>query len=100
MADLAASFQAAIIDVLTEKSVQAAEKHQAKAMLISGGVSANQALCTAISRRAGEIPVYHPPKELCTDNAAMVAFLGEIYLREGKSSINSHCVVPNLRLSD
>jgi N6-L-threonylcarbamoyladenine synthase len=84
VADLAASFQAAIIDVLTEKSVQAAEKHQAKAMLISGGVSANQALCTAISGRAGEIPVYHPPKHLCTDNAAMIAAAGYRHYQAGQ----------------
>jgi N6-L-threonylcarbamoyladenine synthase len=76
VADLAASFQAAIIEVLTEKSVQAAEKHKVAAVLISGGVSANQALCTAIAERAGELPVYYPPRQLCTDNAAMIAAAG------------------------
>ena len=76
VADLAASFQAAIIDVLAEKSVQAAEKHKATAMFVGGGVSANRALCTAITERAGEITVYYPPQELCTDNAAMIAAAG------------------------
>lgn len=76
IADLAASFQSAIIEVLKEKSVQAAEKHKARAIFVSGGVSANLALCAAITKRAGEIPVYHPPGHLCTDNAAMIAAAG------------------------
>ena len=84
MADLAASFQAAIIEVLSEKSVQAAEKHNVKSMLIGGGVSANQALCTAISERAGDIPVYYPPKHLCTDNAAMIAAAGYRHYQAGQ----------------
>ncbi len=84
VADLAASFQAAIIEVLTEKSVQAAEKHKVKAVLISGGVSANQALCTAISGRAGDMAVYYPPKQLCTDNAAMIAAAGYQHYQAGQ----------------
>jgi N6-L-threonylcarbamoyladenine synthase len=67
-----------------EKSVQAAEKHKVKAMLISGGVSANQALCTAIAERAGDIPVYYPPKQLCTDNAAMIAAAGYRHYEAGQ----------------
>ena len=76
VADLAASFQTAIIEVLTEKSAQAAEKHKATAMLVCGGVAANQALCTSIAKRAGKTPVYFPPQQLCTDNAAMIAAAG------------------------
>ena len=76
VADLAASFQAAIIEVLIEKSVQAARKYKATAVLVGGGVSANQALRSAIAERAGELPVYCPPQQFCTDNAAMIAAAG------------------------
>jgi N6-L-threonylcarbamoyladenine synthase len=76
VADLAASCQAAIVEVLTEKSVQAAVKHECTAILVSGGVSANKALCAAISERSGDIEVYHPHLQLCTDNAAMIAAAG------------------------
>ena len=84
VADLASSFQAAIIEVLTEKSVQAAEKHKATAILVCGGVSANQALCAANGERAGEMPVYSPPQHLCTDNAAMIAAAGYWHYQAGQ----------------
>ena len=76
VADLAASFQAAAVDVLKEKSVQAAEKYNAKCIFVSGGVSANTTLRKAIVDRAGDLPVYFPPKFLCTDNASMIAAAG------------------------
>jgi N6-L-threonylcarbamoyladenine synthase len=69
---LAASFQAAVVDVLAEKTVRAAQEHQATAILLSGGVSANTALRDETRARAGDIPVYYPPIALCTDNAAMI----------------------------
>ena len=74
--DLAASFQAAVVEVLVEKTVQAAEEMSATAIMISGGVSANVTLREAARERAGELPVYTPSLKLCTDNAAMIAAAG------------------------
>ncbi len=75
VADVAASFQEAVVDVLSAKAVAAAEEYQATAILLSGGVSANGRLRAVTRERAG-IPVYYPPPILCTDNAAMIAACG------------------------
>jgi len=72
LADLAASFQAAVVDVLSAKAARAAEAFDVTAVLLSGGVTANQTLRATTVERVG-IPVYYPPFYLCTDNAAMVA---------------------------
>ncbi len=75
IADLAASFQAAVVDVLVGKTLAAAQAHHAQLVLVAGGVSANRALREAFQARA-KIPVRVPPMALCTDNAAMVAAVG------------------------
>ncbi|MGD2165894.1 MAG: tRNA (adenosine(37)-N6)-threonylcarbamoyltransferase complex transferase subunit TsaD [Anaerolineae bacterium] len=72
LADLAASFQAAVVDVLSTKAAQAAEDFDVSAVLLSGGVTANRTLRAKTVERV-DIPVYYPPIFLCTDNAAMVA---------------------------
>jgi N6-L-threonylcarbamoyladenine synthase len=73
--DLAASFQAAVVDVLFKKTMQAAREHKAKEILIAGGVSANRALRKAFQSQT-EFKVHIPPLSLCTDNAAMIAAAG------------------------
>jgi N6-L-threonylcarbamoyladenine synthase len=73
--DLAASFQAAVVDVLFKKTMQAARDHQAKEILVAGGVSANRALRQAFQSQ-NEFKVHIPPFSLCTDNAAMIAAAG------------------------
>lgn len=75
IADLAASFQAAVVDVLTGKTLAAAEALQAKEILVGGGVSANRSLREAFRNQA-KCPVRVPPLSLCTDNAAMIAAVG------------------------
>ncbi len=78
MADLAASFQKAIVDVLARKSFDAAARFECGTLFISGGVAANSLLreeFTAAGREKN-IKVYIPPLGLCLDNAAMVAALG------------------------
>jgi N6-L-threonylcarbamoyladenine synthase len=75
IADLAASFQAAVVDVLVGKTLAAAKETQAKEILIAGGVSANRPLREAFQTRA-RLPVRVPPLTLCTDNAAMIAAVG------------------------
>jgi N6-L-threonylcarbamoyladenine synthase len=74
-ADLAASFQKAVVDVLFKKTMDAARKFGAKEVLVAGGVSANRAL-RDIFRSQTDFPVHIPPLSLCTDNAAMIASAG------------------------
>lgn len=70
--DMAASFQAAVVDVLVAKTAQAAAETGATAVHIVGGVAANSALRAAMAREIA-LPVRYPPLVLCTDNAAMIA---------------------------
>jgi N6-L-threonylcarbamoyladenine synthase len=73
--DLAASFQSAVVDVLFNKTIQAARDHNAKEILVAGGVSANRALREAFQSQ-NEFKVHIPAFSLCTDNAAMIAAAG------------------------
>ena len=70
--DIAASFQAAVIDVLVDKTISAAREFDAQEILVAGGVSANQPLRHTFQQKS-EVPVHIPPISLCTDNAAMIA---------------------------
>src|SRR5581483_390451 len=74
-ADVAASFQAAVVDVLMQRLDAAFERKPYTSVVLSGGVAANSALQTAL-REWGErmnVPVFIPPPKYCTDNAAMIA---------------------------
>jgi len=75
-ADLAASTQAAIVDVLVAKSLQALRQTRCKRLVVAGGVGANQLLRTRLKQETAKrkIDVYFPPVELCTDNGAMIAY--------------------------
>jgi N6-L-threonylcarbamoyladenine synthase len=73
--DVAASFQAAVVESLAEKTILAAGEHAVTEIWIAGGVSANQALRQAMTA-ASPIPVCFPPLKLCGDNAAMIASAG------------------------
>ena len=78
-ADVAASFQAAIVDVLIDRVERALELRDYKAIVLSGGVAANVALATAF-RRAGAargVAAFVPERRFCTDNAAMIAAAAE-----------------------
>ena len=74
-ADIAASFQEAVVDVLVEKTRRAAEEYRAREVLLAGGVAANQRLRQRMLERV-PLPVNFPPLSLCTDNAAMIAAAG------------------------
>ncbi|MCU0494694.1 MAG: tRNA (adenosine(37)-N6)-threonylcarbamoyltransferase complex transferase subunit TsaD [Chloroflexaceae bacterium] len=69
---MAYAFQESVVDVLVTKTVDAAQKFGANAILLAGGVAANTRLRAELARRA-TVPVRFPPISLCTDNAAMVA---------------------------
>jgi len=70
--DLAASFQAAVVDVLVEKTLMAAKEFEVSEIIVAGGVSANKRLREKMLT-GSKIPVHIPPLSLCTDNAAMIA---------------------------
>ncbi|HVF99354.1 MAG TPA: tRNA (adenosine(37)-N6)-threonylcarbamoyltransferase complex transferase subunit TsaD [Chloroflexia bacterium] len=72
VADLAASFQAALVDALVEKTVAAAAEYGVREVLVAGGVAANASLRSRLKERL-PIPFRYPPIVLCTDNAAMIA---------------------------
>lgn len=72
VADLAAAYQEAIVDVLVQKTVRAARDSGASMVLLAGGVAANALLRDRLGQ-ALDLPVRYPPLDLCTDNAAMVA---------------------------
>ncbi|HET91401.1 MAG TPA: tRNA (adenosine(37)-N6)-threonylcarbamoyltransferase complex transferase subunit TsaD [Chloroflexi bacterium] len=97
LANLAASFQAAVVDVLSAKAARAAEEFKATAVLLCGGVSANQALRTTTAERAS-IPVHYPPPILCTDNAAMVGACAYRHFIAGERAGWDLDVLPGLRL--
>jgi N6-L-threonylcarbamoyladenine synthase len=84
LADIAASFQAACIDVITTKLLRAVERTGAKSVIVGGGVSANRGLRAALSRFP--VDVLFPPSQYCTDNAAMSAGLASVYYRDGRFS--------------
>jgi N6-L-threonylcarbamoyladenine synthase len=96
--DLAASFQAAVVDVLVEKTMRAASEYEVKAVHLAGGVSANRALRWAMNTRL-DIPVRYPPLVLCTDNAAMIAAAAHHHFVRGARHDLDIDVVPSLQLA-
>lgn len=84
-ADVAASFQASVTDVLVRKTILAAERYHVKQVLVAGGVSANQGLRNSMAKACAEhrVPLVIPPLKLCTDNAAMIAASGTIGFLKG-----------------
>lgn len=98
VADLAASFQKAVIDVLYKKTMDAAREFGAKEILIAGGVSANRPL-RQVFKAQTEFPVHIPPLSLCTDNAAMIAAAGYYRFALGHASQLDMDVLPTWPLS-
>ncbi|HEY5170523.1 MAG TPA: tRNA (adenosine(37)-N6)-threonylcarbamoyltransferase complex transferase subunit TsaD [Acidimicrobiia bacterium] len=100
VADIAASFQAAIVDVLVEKLLGAARETGIRTVVAGGGVAANSALRERLLDLAvaGEVRVVLPGIALCTDNAAMVASVAAYRLAADGPTPLEAPVVPNLRL--
>jgi N6-L-threonylcarbamoyladenine synthase len=96
--DLAASFQAAVVDVLLTKTLKAARHYNAREILIAGGVSANKALREAFLAQT-EFPVQIPALYLCTDNAAMIGSAGYFRFSKGVRDPFDLDVLPNWPLS-
>jgi|Deesub1362A_J573_1020465.scaffolds.fasta_scaffold00778_4 N6-L-threonylcarbamoyladenine synthase len=98
IADLAASFQAAVVDILVSKTLAAAEKFGAREILVAGGVSANQALRYTFQAKSS-IPVRTPPLSLCTDNAAMIAAVAHHRFLAGQRDALDIDVLPSWPLT-
>ena len=100
--DVAASFQAAVIEVLVTKTVRAAEILGVPAVSVAGGVAANGALRRAFAEASEQrrLRLVVPRMEYCGDNAAMIGWAGKLRLDRGESSGWDLDADPNLPLSD
>jgi N6-L-threonylcarbamoyladenine synthase len=99
LADLCASVQAAIVDVLVRKTIDAAREHNVDLVTISGGVSCNKELRRQMSDACNDFELKTAEPWLCTDNAAMIAFAALLKLQSGISSDVAEEIDPNLALA-
>lgn len=99
-ADFAASLQEAIVDVLVDKTMQAAKHLGVNQVIMSGGVAANTRLRWRMEQatNAAGMSLFYPPIELCTDNAAMIASAGYFRYVRGERAPLSLNAIPDLRL--
>lgn len=100
LADIAASFQEAVVDTLVDKTILALQQTDVRAVCLAGGVAANKRLRhrlrDEIERR--DIPFYCPSPVLCTDNAVMIGAVGTFYLNRGVRDDFALDVAPRLSL--
>ena len=101
-ADIAASFQKAVVDVLVENSMKAADDYGMYKFAIAGGVASNTALRAAMKEACAEreIRFYHPSPVLCTDNAAMIGAAAYYEFLAGTRHGWDLNAVPNLKLGE
>jgi N6-L-threonylcarbamoyladenine synthase len=101
VADVAASFQAAAVRMLVRRTIRAALHVGVKRLVLTGGVAANGPLRAALTAEAGEhgLRLHIPPRQLCTDNAAMIAAAGTVRLLAGERADLAMNAVPDLPLA-
>ena len=101
-ADIAASFQKAVTDVLVGNAMRAVEEYRADRFAIAGGVAANSALRQAMKEACEErgVKLYYPSPVYCTDNAAMIGVAGYYEYRKGVRHGLDLNAIPNLRLGE
>jgi len=101
-ADLAASFQQAVVDVLVHKTLEASEQYYARTVLLAGGVAANRLLRSSMTEAASKygLRLVYPPVILCTDNAAMIACAAYYRYLRGEFSDLTLNAVPGLELDE
>ena len=101
VADVAASFQEAVADVLTAKAIRACRLQDVETLVVVGGVAANSRIRALAQERcdAAGIELRVPPMRLCTDNGAMIAAIGDLLVRDGaKPSGLEFSAVPTIEL--
>jgi N6-L-threonylcarbamoyladenine synthase len=99
--DMAASFQASVVEVLVTKTVKAAKEYGVRQVLLAGGVAANKGLRTELEKQFAElkdVELVIPPLSLCTDNAAMIAAAGTVLFEKGKFATMALNGNPSLEL--
>jgi N6-L-threonylcarbamoyladenine synthase len=97
VSNMAASFQAAVVDVLVDKTIQAADEFGVRGVLMAGGVAANRRLRQRMELSL-DVPLHMPPVSLATDNATGVGVVGYWALQQGRVDGWELDVVPNLKL--
>lgn len=99
-ADIAASFQASIVDVLVGKTLHAASEHSVRQVLLVGGVAANAALGQMLEKECSflDVELIKPPHELCGDNAAMIGAAGDVLFLSGVKGGLTLNALPSMRL--
>ena len=97
--DVIASYQQAIVETLIEKVRRAVIKTNVDTIVIAGGVAANQCLREKINADIKDVKIIFPDLKFCTDNAAMISFLGEQKLKLGFNQTLNFSALPNLKLS-
>lgn len=100
--DLAASFQASVVEVLVSKTIRACQEYEVKQLVMAGGVAANQGLRVALSREVAEVlrdvDLIVPPLRLCGDNAAMIGAAAFVAAEKGQIADLSLNADPSLVL--
>lgn len=100
--DLAASFQASVVEVLVSKTIRACQEYEVKQLVMAGGVAANQGLRVALSREVAEVlrdvELIVPPLRLCGDNAAMIGAAAFVAAEKGQIADLSLNADPSLVL--
>jgi N6-L-threonylcarbamoyladenine synthase len=100
--DLAASFQASVIEVLVSKTIRAAKEYDIKQLILAGGVAANKglrnALTQAVSTELTDVELVVPPFKLCGDNAAMIGAAAFIEAEKGHFTDGSLNAKPSITL--
>jgi N6-L-threonylcarbamoyladenine synthase len=102
VADVCASFQEAVVDVLVHKALRAVQAAKVDTLAISGGVSCNTRLRErlAVECAASGVRLLLSPPQLCTDNAAMIAYVAALRLEAGATTQLESEISPNLRIAD
>ena len=98
LSDVAASYQQAIVDTLVEKTRRAIDKTGANRCIIAGGVAANKCLRKKLELVIPEFDILFPDFSLCTDNAAMISYLGQLKFQSKIYKKMNFSVIPNLKL--
>ena len=101
-ADVAASFQKSVVNILVHKAVEAAKKTGMKKLVLAGGVAANSSLEGHLQQACQEngLEFYYPSRILCTDNAAMIACRGYYQALHGDFADSNLNAIPYLELTD